>query len=74
MQDEAKRWRTMEREGNKVSWHKTGFEYQRRDNATYLSVNEGKIRQSDGFQEDWASIITAEALNREAITEMGVNK
>jgi hypothetical protein len=35
----------------KASWLKTGFDYETRDAATYLTVNETKIRQSDAFRE-----------------------
>jgi hypothetical protein len=37
----------------RASWGKTGFEYQSRDNATYLVINEAKVRQSNAFQEIW---------------------
>jgi hypothetical protein len=35
----------------RVSWLKTGFDYETRDAATYLIVNETKIRQGDAFRE-----------------------
>jgi hypothetical protein len=34
-------------------WLKTGLNYKTRDAATYLIVNETKIRQSDPFREVW---------------------
>jgi hypothetical protein len=37
----------------RVLWLKTGFDYETRDAATYLIVNENKIRQGDGFREVW---------------------
>jgi hypothetical protein len=35
----------------RASWLKTGFDYETRDEATYLIVNETKIRQRDAFRE-----------------------
>jgi hypothetical protein len=35
----------------RVSWLKTGFDYETRDAAAYLIVNENKIRQGDAFRE-----------------------
>jgi hypothetical protein len=37
----------------RASWLKTGFDYETRDVATYLMVNETKIRQGDAFREVW---------------------
>jgi hypothetical protein len=37
----------------RASWLKTGFEYETRDEVTYLIVNETKIRQGDAFREVW---------------------
>jgi hypothetical protein len=37
----------------RASWLKTGFDYETRDAATYLIVNETKIRQGDAFREVW---------------------
>jgi hypothetical protein len=37
----------------RTSWLKTGFNYETRDAATYLIVNETKIRQGDAFPEVW---------------------
>jgi hypothetical protein len=34
-----------------ASWSKTGFDCERRDAATYLAINESKIRQSQEFRE-----------------------
>jgi hypothetical protein len=36
-----------------MSWNKPGFDYERRDSATYLAINESKIRQSPEFREIW---------------------
>jgi hypothetical protein len=37
----------------RASWQRTGFEYEKRNGATYLIVDEARIRQSPGFQEIW---------------------
>jgi hypothetical protein len=37
----------------RTSWLKTGFDYETRDAATYLIVNETKIRQGDAFRKVW---------------------
>jgi hypothetical protein len=37
----------------RASWLKTGFDYETRDAATYLIVNETKICQGDAFREVW---------------------
>jgi hypothetical protein len=37
----------------KASWLKTGFDYKTRGAATYLIINETKIRQGDTFREVW---------------------
>jgi hypothetical protein len=38
----------------RASWVKTGFDYEKRDGATYLAVNEAKIRGAPAFREVWA--------------------
>jgi hypothetical protein len=37
----------------RASWRKAGFEYEKRDGATYLVVDEAKIRQAPAFREIW---------------------
>jgi hypothetical protein len=37
----------------RASWLKTGFDDKTRDAATYLIVNETKIRQRDAFRQVW---------------------
>jgi hypothetical protein len=37
----------------RTSWIKTEFDYETRDAATYLIVNETKIRYGDAFREVW---------------------
>jgi hypothetical protein len=37
----------------RTSWLKTGFDYEMRDTATYLIVNQIRIRQRDAFREVW---------------------
>jgi hypothetical protein len=37
----------------KASWLKTGFDYETREAAAYLIVNEAKIRQGDAVREIW---------------------
>jgi hypothetical protein len=37
----------------RASWMKIGFDYETRDAATDLIVNETKIRQGDAFCEGW---------------------
>jgi hypothetical protein len=37
----------------RVSWMRTGFQYEERADTRYLIVNEAAIRSSPGFQEIW---------------------
>jgi hypothetical protein len=37
----------------RAAWRQTGFEYENRNMATYLSINEGQIRESRDFREIW---------------------
>jgi hypothetical protein len=37
----------------RVSWMRTGFQYEERAGIRYLTVNEAAIRSSSGFQEIW---------------------
>jgi hypothetical protein len=37
----------------RMSWDRTGFDFERRDDTTYLAINEAKMRQSPGFREIW---------------------
>jgi hypothetical protein len=36
-----------------AAWRQTGFEYENRNMTTYLSINEGQIRESRDFREIW---------------------
>jgi hypothetical protein len=47
----------------RASWVKAGFEYCRRDDAFYLLVNDGKIRDSPDFSEIWRMNFPVEALS-----------
>jgi hypothetical protein len=35
------------------AWRQTGFEYENRNTTTYLSIIEGRIRESRNFREIW---------------------
>jgi hypothetical protein len=35
----------------RAAWRQTGFEYEDRNITTYLSINEGQIRESRDFRE-----------------------
>jgi hypothetical protein len=35
----------------RAAWRQTGFEYENRNMTTYLSINEGQIRESRDFRE-----------------------
>jgi hypothetical protein len=37
----------------RAAWRQTGFEYENRNMTTYLSINEGQIRESRDLREIW---------------------
>jgi hypothetical protein len=45
------------------SWEKAGFSYQRRDQTSYLAIDEGRIRTAPDFREIWERDFPIDSLS-----------
>jgi hypothetical protein len=55
----------------RAAWRQTGFEYENRNMAPYLSINEGQIRKSRDFREIWMFDYQESQLRRDDKSKNG---